>query len=116
PRLLRCARTARELAHRAEQPGLPAVHRSLTAPRTDDDVSNARPFGDSLSMLKHKEKRRGLTRAVARPQPDEAPLAAEEHDGGPPPQPERREPKLADPGLRDLSFTDYKAIVIRAAK
>ena len=67
-------------------------------------------------MLRHKEKRRGLTRAVARPQPDEAPLAAEEHDGGPPPQPERREPKLADPGLRDLSFADYKAIVIRAAK
>ena len=67
-------------------------------------------------MLRHKEKRRGLTRAVARPQPDEAPLAAEEHDGRPPPQPERREPKLADPGLRDLSFADYKAIVIRAAK
>src|SRR5439155_1650515 len=40
----------------------------------------------------------------------------QEHDGRPPPQPERREPKLADPGLRDLSFADYKAIVIRAAK
>jgi membrane protein len=44
------------------------------------------------------------------------PLSAEENDGGPPPQPERREPKLPDPGLRDLSFADYKAIAIRAAK
>jgi membrane protein len=68
-------------------------------------------------MLRHKqEKRRGLTRAVPRPEPDEVPLSAEEHDGGPPPQPERHEPKLVDPGLRDLSFADYKAIVIRAAK
>jgi membrane protein len=68
-------------------------------------------------MLRHKdEKRRGLTQATPRPQPDEAPLSAGEHDGGPPPQPERREPKLADPGLRDLSFADYKAILIRAAK
>jgi membrane protein len=34
----------------------------------------------------------------------------------PSPQPERREPKLADPGLTDLSKRDYKAITIRAAK
>jgi membrane protein len=34
----------------------------------------------------------------------------------PTPQPERREPKLPDPGLTDLSAPDYKAIVIRAAK
>jgi membrane protein len=32
------------------------------------------------------------------------------------PQPERREPKLADPGLTDLSWRDYKAIIIRAGK
>ena len=32
------------------------------------------------------------------------------------PQPERREPKLADPGLGDLSKRDYKAILIRAGK
>jgi membrane protein len=34
----------------------------------------------------------------------------------PTPQPERREPKLHDPGLRDLSFADWKAIVVRACK
>jgi membrane protein len=32
------------------------------------------------------------------------------------PQPERRERELADPGLRDLSRRDYKAVVVRAAK
>jgi membrane protein len=34
----------------------------------------------------------------------------------PTPQPEPREPQLHDPGLRDLSKRDYKAIVIRAGK
>jgi membrane protein len=37
-------------------------------------------------------------------------------DGAPSPQPERREPKIEDPGLTDLSKRDYKAIVVRAAK
>jgi membrane protein len=46
---------------------------------------------------------------------DEADLSNEEKDG-PAPQPERRETELADPGLTDLSFRDYKAIVIRAGK
>jgi membrane protein len=38
--------------------------------------------------------------------------------GGPTPgpQPERREPRVHDPGLRDLTFADWKAIVIRAGK
>jgi membrane protein len=35
---------------------------------------------------------------------------------GPAPQPERRERKLRDPGLTDLSKSDYKAIVVRAGK
>jgi membrane protein len=35
---------------------------------------------------------------------------------GPAPQPERREPKLPDPGLTDLSKRDYQAILVRAAK
>ena len=35
---------------------------------------------------------------------------------GPTPQPEKREPKLPDPGLTDLSKRDYKAILVRAAK
>ena len=34
----------------------------------------------------------------------------------PSPQPERHEPRLADPGLTDLSTRDYKAIVVRASK
>ena len=34
----------------------------------------------------------------------------------PAPQPETHEPRLADPGLTDLSTRDYKAIVIRAGK
>jgi membrane protein len=34
----------------------------------------------------------------------------------PPPQPERAEPKVDDPRLRDLSFADWKAILVRAAK
>ena len=49
---------------------------------------------------------------MARSEPDEAPL-----DGTTPePQPERREPQVDDAGLRDLTFVDWKAIVIRAGK
>jgi membrane protein len=49
---------------------------------------------------------------MARSEPDEAPL-----DGTTPePQPERREPPVDDPRLRDLTFADWKAIVIRAGK
>jgi membrane protein len=32
------------------------------------------------------------------------------------PQPERHEPRVSDPGLTDLSLSDYKATVIRAVK
>jgi membrane protein len=46
-----------------------------------------------------------------RPEPDEALLENE-----PGPQPERREPAVDDPGLRDLTFADWKAILIRAFK
>ena len=34
----------------------------------------------------------------------------------PAPQPEQRERELPDPGLTDLSFRDYRAIVVRAGK
>jgi membrane protein len=37
-------------------------------------------------------------------------------EDAPTPQPERREPEIADPGLGDLSRRDYKAIVTRAGK
>jgi membrane protein len=40
----------------------------------------------------------------------------DEAGAGPTPQPERREPKVPDPGLTDLSKRDYKAIVVRAGK
>jgi membrane protein len=42
-----------------------------------------------------------------RPLPDEAPLS---------PAPEFRESRLVDPGLRDLSFQDWRAIFVRAVK
>jgi membrane protein len=66
-------------------------------------------------MARHEDEPRvGLIRPGVRPESGEAPLNG---DGQQPmPQPERREPKLADPRLRDLSFADYKAIVVRAAK
>jgi len=46
-----------------------------------------------------------------RPAPDEAPL-----DDGPSPQPERHEPQLGDPRLRDLTVSDWKAVLVRAGK
>jgi membrane protein len=49
----------------------------------------------------------------ARPEPDEADLTGEV---APQPQPERHEPELENPRLRDLSLADWKAIFIRAAK
>jgi membrane protein len=59
-------------------------------------------------MARADEKRVGLERPV----PDEAPLDDEE----PTPQPERHEEKLRNPRLRDFSFSDYKAILVRAGK
>jgi membrane protein len=49
---------------------------------------------------------------------DEAvePERREEVHPGPAPQPERHEPRLADPGLTDLSRRDYVAIAKRAVK
>jgi membrane protein len=37
-------------------------------------------------------------------------------EGAPTPQPERREPRIQDPGLTELSKRDWKAIAIRAGK
>jgi membrane protein len=44
------------------------------------------------------------------------PPEVRDDEEGQTPQPERREKKLADPGLTDLSRRDYKAVVIRAGK
>ena len=49
--------------------------------------------------------------AVGRPLPDEAPVEPELT-----PQPERRESRLSDPDLRDLSFRDWRAILVRTLK
>jgi membrane protein len=65
---------------------------------------------------KDKGPRAGLIRPAG---PHAEPLDASAANGDgeqPTPQPERREPKLQDPGLRDLSTADYKAILKRAAK
>jgi membrane protein len=48
--------------------------------------------------------------------PDEAPLEERAAGREPMPQPERAEPRLVDPGLRDLSFRDWRAILVRAVK
>jgi membrane protein len=48
--------------------------------------------------------------------PKHGPQIREEEEDVPTPQPERREPKLDDPGLTDLSKRDYKAILVRAGK
>jgi membrane protein len=50
-------------------------------------------------------------RADGRPEPDEAQL-----EDAPTPQPERREPTVDDPSVRDLSPRDWLAILRRAAK
>ncbi|HZT85850.1 MAG TPA: hypothetical protein VE984_10600 [Gaiellaceae bacterium] len=51
-----------------------------------------------------------------RPHPDEAPVAEQRAAQGPMPQPERQEPRLVDPGLGDLSFRDWRAILVRSVK
>ena len=79
----------------------------------------ASTVGELMALLRRKDEvRRGLIapspRSQPRPEPDEVELGADEQ--GPGPQPERREPDLPDPKLRDLSFADWKAIVQRAFK
>jgi membrane protein len=54
--------------------------------------------------------------ATGRPQPDEATVEEQSAEQGPMPQPEREEPRLVDPGLGDLSFRDWRAILVRAVK
>ena len=72
-----------------------------------------------MALLKRKdETRRGLIaptkRSQPRPEPDEAPRDAGDEQVRP--QPERHEAKVPDPDLGDLTFADYKAIVIRGFK
>jgi membrane protein len=77
--------------------------------------------------LREKSPRAGLTRPVARegarPEPDEPDLGdlgdgtnGSDPESGPGPKPELAEPVVPDPSLRDLSFADWKAIVVRAGK
>jgi len=67
-----------------------------------------------MARRTHERIRSDGTRSndyAARPAPDEARL-----DGVPGPQPERREPRVSDPGLSDLSWGDWVAIFKRAGK
>jgi len=67
--------------------------------------------------MRAREKRHSMRPAeeTGRPLPDEAP--PEELAGsGPMPQPERDEPRLHEPGILDLSFRDWRAILVRAVK
>ena len=66
-----------------------------------------------MSLFKRKKDRGPQVREwSSRPSPTDGGVP----DEAPKPQPERAEPKLEDPGLRDLSKRDYKAIVMRAGK
>ena len=58
-----------------------------------------------MKLLQRKQRTRG-------PQVHDP----EDQASGPTPQPEHAEPKVADPGLTDLSGRDFKAIVVRAGK
>jgi membrane protein len=55
---------------------------------------------------------------LQRKQPQRGPQVRDPEDEakGPTPQPEHAEPKVANPGLSDLSGPDFKAIVVRAGK
>jgi membrane protein len=62
-------------------------------------------------VRRQTRERPSTTDERGRPRPDEAPL-----EDVPEPQPERREPRLDDPGPADLSKRDYFAILKRALK
>jgi membrane protein len=69
--------------------------------------------------MRSREEQRGEMRPAEdtrRPLPDEAPPEDEREGQATTPQPERHEPRLQDPGIRDLSFRDWRAILVRAFK
>jgi len=92
----------------ADDRGLALHARVLPPTRTGSEASTVPP-----SMADQDTRARSGLARQGRPVPDEAPLADAEQ---PTPQPERREPRLRDPKLTDLSWQDAKAIVIRAGK
>ena len=69
--------------------------------------------------MRSREEQRGAVRPAeetGRPLPDEAPPEEAREGQVTMPQPERQESRLQDPGLRDLSFRDWRAIFVRAFK
>jgi membrane protein len=64
-----------------------------------------------MSPRRATRERQSVEEPQARPAPDEAPL-----EDAPAPQPERREQRIEDPGLSDLSKRDYVAILKRSLK
>ena len=72
-----------------------------------------------MRLLKKSPKRGPQVREWTEEEDDRTADEADLSDEGrqaPTPQPERREPRLRDPGLTDLSFRDYRAVVVRAGK
>lgn len=69
--------------------------------------ADRKPSGSRVGLL------RPAGRLHRRPVPDEAIL---EDEPTPQLQPELREPRVPDPRLRDLTFADWKAILVRAFK
>jgi membrane protein len=55
-------------------------------------------------------------RVSPRRQPEKVRVETDTEQSGPSPQPERREPRLRDPGLFELSWADYRAVAKRTVK
>lgn len=69
--------------------------------------------------MRSRQEQKGAVRPgkeTRRPLPDEAPLEEEPTGDATMPQPERTEPRLEAPSLGDLSFRDWRAVLVRAFK
>ncbi len=73
----------------------------------------------ALSLRRRRQTRPAPAAVPPPPAPqlrEVQPASQRDRPTRPQPQPERREPRLRDPGLTDLSSRDWRAIVIRASK
>ena len=95
-RLRRLSALASRLADRRRQPAVAAPVHVTTPPPSPAPVRSA---------------------AAPAIEPEPKPLAPPDTpEEAPQPQPEHQEPRLRDPGLTDLSVTDWRAIVVRAGR
>ncbi len=105
-------------ATRRRAPGLPRARAARSRARAEALPSQVRPSRRRRSRARAIPRRSptiGRTRIEGQPVIEGMQLKAIDKPT-PTPQPERREAKVRSPGLRDLSFADWKAIVIRAFK